>query len=291
MWRKLLLVVLLFGIGYLIWRRMQSSSEAMPALPLTPPASPPPAPVMPPPPPPAASPAPNAGPRPVATRVHRGEPPKTPPASAPASSDTPSTPRPIATRVHRGAPPERRSPAGAERAAAARNGASETVAPPPAEATPSEPVAATDATLAITQDVTTPAVATPESAPATPETPVAAAPASEAAATVTVAETAAPAPAETPAVAAEPAPSHEEESVAAALATAETTGIEPIDINRAGREALIALPGIGPVLADRIIAYREANGPFKSVDDLIAIPGIGERNINTFRKLVYVAHD
>lgn len=286
MWRKLLLVVLLIGIGYLIWRRMQSSSETAPALSLTPPASPPPAPVTP---PPAVSPAPSAGPRPVATRVHRGEPPKTPPASAPASGDTPSAPRPIATRVHRGAPPERRSPAGAESVAAARNGASEPVVPPPAEATPSAPVAATNATLAMPQDATTPAVVTPE--PAIPETPVAAAPAGEAATTVTVAETTEPTPAETPAVAAEPAPSHEEESVAAALATAETTGIEPIDINRADREALIALPGIGPVLADRIIAYREANGPFKSVDELTAIAGIGERNINTFRKLVYVAHD
>lgn len=111
--------------------------------------------------------------------------------------------------------------------------------------------------------MTTPAVTAPEPAPATPETPVATA----------------------------PEPSHEEESVAAALATTETTGIEPIDINRADREALIALPGIGSVLADRIIAYREAHGPFKSVDELMAIAGIGERNINTFRKLVYVSHD
>jgi competence protein ComEA len=62
----------------------------------------------------------------------------------------------------------------------------------------------------------------------------------------------------------------------------------PIDINRADREALLALPGIGPVLAERIIAYREAHGPFKSVDELTAISGIGERNINIFRKLVYV---
>ncbi|WP_298402222.1 helix-hairpin-helix domain-containing protein [uncultured Chloroflexus sp.] len=260
MWRKLLLVVLLVGIGYLIWRRMQSSSETVITLPLTPPASPPPAPVMP---PSAASPAPSAGPRPVATRVHRGAPPKTAPASAPASGDTPSAPRPVATRVHRGAPPERRSPAAVELTATARNGASETVAPQPVEAASSEPVAATDATLAITQDVTTPAVTAPEPAPATPETPVATA----------------------------PEPSHEEESVAAALATTETTGIEPIDINRADREALIALPGIGSVLADRIIAYREAHGPFKSVDELMAIAGIGERNINTFRKLVYVSHD
>jgi len=85
--------------------------------------------------------------------------------------------------------------------------------------------------------------------------------------------------------------SSEEETVVAAIAETATTDLEPIDINRADREALIALPGIGPVLADRIIAYREEHGPFKSVDDLIAVSGIGERNINIFRKLVYVAND
>jgi competence protein ComEA len=77
-------------------------------------------------------------------------------------------------------------------------------------------------------------------------------------------------------------------SEAEAVADPMLSDFTPIDINRADREALMALPGIGPVLAERIIAYREAHGPFKSVDDLTAIAGIGERNINIFRKLVRV---
>jgi competence protein ComEA len=83
----------------------------------------------------------------------------------------------------------------------------------------------------------------------------------------------------------------EEEEIAALIEASAAIEFVPVDINRADRATLITLPGIGPVLADRIIAYREAHGPFKSVDDLIAVSGIGERNINAFRKLVYVTHD
>jgi competence protein ComEA len=49
-----------------------------------------------------------------------------------------------------------------------------------------------------------------------------------------------------------------------------------IDINRATAEELEALPGIGPVLAKRIVEDREANGPFHTVDDLDRVKGIGE---------------
>lgn len=60
------------------------------------------------------------------------------------------------------------------------------------------------------------------------------------------------------------------------------------NINTADEDALIALPGIGPALARRIIAYREEHGPFASVDQLEAIQGIGPRNIDEFRHLVTV---
>lgn len=50
---------------------------------------------------------------------------------------------------------------------------------------------------------------------------------------------------------------------------------ERIDPNRAPAEQLDRLPRIGPALADRIVAYREANGPFRSVEELRAVPGIG----------------
>jgi competence protein ComEA len=48
-----------------------------------------------------------------------------------------------------------------------------------------------------------------------------------------------------------------------------------VDLNRATAGDLDALPGIGPVLAARIVDYRDANGPFRSVDQLDDVPGIG----------------
>ena len=52
-----------------------------------------------------------------------------------------------------------------------------------------------------------------------------------------------------------------------------------IDINRADAAALIRLPGIGPVIASRIVAARDRSGPFPSIDALESVPGIGPRSI------------
>ncbi|TYP87534.1 ComEA family DNA-binding protein [Blastococcus xanthinilyticus] len=49
----------------------------------------------------------------------------------------------------------------------------------------------------------------------------------------------------------------------------------PVDLNAAGAADLDALPGIGPVLAQRIVEHRTRNGPFRSVDELDDVPGIG----------------
>lgn len=53
----------------------------------------------------------------------------------------------------------------------------------------------------------------------------------------------------------------------------------PIDLNTATQEQLQLLPGIGPVLAQRILAYRDAYGPFSSVGELGNVKGIGESKL------------
>ena len=62
----------------------------------------------------------------------------------------------------------------------------------------------------------------------------------------------------------------------------------PLDINTASSEDLQTLPGIGPAIAQRIIAYRAEHGPFASVEDLLNVKGIGEASLNEFRDLVTV---
>lgn len=61
---------------------------------------------------------------------------------------------------------------------------------------------------------------------------------------------------------------------------------EGIDLNRATASQLESLPGVGPVLAARIEAYREAHGPFRSVEDLLDVPGIGEAKLAQLRDAV-----
>lgn len=61
-----------------------------------------------------------------------------------------------------------------------------------------------------------------------------------------------------------------------------------IDLNTAAAAELEQLPGIGSVLAGRIVAYREAHGPFASVEALTQVYGIGEGRVNAIRELVFV---
>jgi competence protein ComEA len=57
-----------------------------------------------------------------------------------------------------------------------------------------------------------------------------------------------------------------------------------IDINTASVAELIELPGIGPALAARIVAYRTEHGLFRTVDDLTAVKGIGPATIEGLRE-------
>ena len=56
-----------------------------------------------------------------------------------------------------------------------------------------------------------------------------------------------------------------------------------VDLNRATRTQLAELNGIGPVLAERIVAYREEHGPFEAIEDLLDVPGIGEAKLVLLR--------
>ncbi|MEA2553007.1 MAG: competence protein ComEA [Fimbriimonadaceae bacterium] len=56
-----------------------------------------------------------------------------------------------------------------------------------------------------------------------------------------------------------------------------------VAINAASLEELQKLPGVGPATAQKILAYREANGPFKSVEEILAIKGIGPKKFEKMR--------
>lgn len=61
-----------------------------------------------------------------------------------------------------------------------------------------------------------------------------------------------------------------------------------LNINRATKSQFDGLPGIGPVLASRIIAYRSKNGPFLSVDDLQKVSGIGGSKFDDIKDLLRI---
>ena len=59
-----------------------------------------------------------------------------------------------------------------------------------------------------------------------------------------------------------------------------------INVNKAGREALKTLPGIGPAYSKRIIVYREKNGGFKTIEELKKIKGIGPKRLEKLKPFV-----
>lgn len=62
--------------------------------------------------------------------------------------------------------------------------------------------------------------------------------------------------------------------------------VEKIDINQADPVELTKLPGIGTSTAAKISTYRDANGPFKSIDELLNVKGIGPEKLEKIRPLV-----
>jgi competence protein ComEA len=68
-------------------------------------------------------------------------------------------------------------------------------------------------------------------------------------------------------------------TVSAAENPAAKVSVETIHLNQATAEQLQLLPGVGPALSVRIVSYREEHGPFRSVDQLVAVKGIGEAKL------------
>lgn len=64
--------------------------------------------------------------------------------------------------------------------------------------------------------------------------------------------------------------------------------LHSIELNRAKPSGLTLLPGIGPVIAERIVDRRDSNGYFKSVDDLLIIRGIGKNKLNMIKPFIII---
>jgi competence protein ComEA len=66
-------------------------------------------------------------------------------------------------------------------------------------------------------------------------------------------------------------------TIAGSVEAAQPAGV--VNVNTASAEQLQLLPRVGPALAGRIIDFREANGPFRTVDEIVAVKGIGETSL------------
>jgi competence protein ComEA len=81
-------------------------------------------------------------------------------------------------------------------------------------------------------------------------------------------------------------------SVAASAATVESGSAaerpEAVDLNKADLQQLQSLPGVGSAIAQRILDFREANGPFERVEDLLKVRGIGEKSFEKLRPYLRV---
>lgn len=75
---------------------------------------------------------------------------------------------------------------------------------------------------------------------------------------------------------------------AAPKANAQITAPVMVNINKAGVEELDKIRGVGPAMAQRIVEFREQNGPFKTVDDLVQVRGIGGSKLQKIKDQITV---
>ena len=69
---------------------------------------------------------------------------------------------------------------------------------------------------------------------------------------------------------------------------ATATATAPVNLNTATADQLTTIPGIGPKMAERIIEYRQKNGGFKKVEDLMNVSGVGEKSFLKMKPLITV---
>ncbi|MGH8501726.1 MAG: ComEA family DNA-binding protein [Gammaproteobacteria bacterium] len=75
------------------------------------------------------------------------------------------------------------------------------------------------------------------------------------------------------------------------LLFASIAAAESVNINSADAQALASLKGVGPAKAAAIIAYRDANGPFSSVEELVEVRGIGEKTVEMNKQMLTVSDE
>lgn len=69
------------------------------------------------------------------------------------------------------------------------------------------------------------------------------------------------------------------------------TKAPPVDVNTAGVDELQSVPGIGPSLAQKIVEHRRQHGPFRRLEDLLEIKGIGEKSLERLRGRLVVSKE
>ena len=87
------------------------------------------------------------------------------------------------------------------------------------------------------------------------------------------------------------APAAQKPAGSAAKHASSATATSPVNLNTATQAQLESLPGIGPSAAQRILEYRQKNGSFKKLEDLMNVKGIGEKSFLKLKPLITVGPD